>query len=98
MGLTVTKVTPGTTPGGFTRSLGDTNATNAGTDAGTEGSPNTDTVIKRIFDKLGLLFEIGRGETDTDITYLKMFNADGEACYVYPNADQNDITVSATKP
>lgn len=46
----------------------------------------------------GVFVGVGRGVTDTDITYLAMKNADGELCYVYPNAAQNDITVSATKP
>lgn len=39
-----------------------------------------------------------RGETDTDITGLILHNADGEACYVYPNATQDDIIVSSTRP
>jgi hypothetical protein len=41
---------------------------------------------------------LGRGATDTDITFIALRNADGELCYVYPNAAQNAIVVSATKP
>ena len=41
---------------------------------------------------------LGRGETDTDITYIALYNADGEKCYIYPNTDQDDIVVSGTKP
>jgi len=41
---------------------------------------------------------IGRGSTDTDITYLMLKNADGEICYLYPNATQDALTVSNTKP
>jgi hypothetical protein len=42
--------------------------------------------------------EIGRGTTDTDITYIALRNASGTLCYVYPNASANGITVSSTKP
>lgn len=41
---------------------------------------------------------IGRGTTDTDITFLALTNADAEVCYIYPHADQNAIVVSATHP
>jgi len=46
----------------------------------------------------GVDAEIGRGTTDTDITYMALRNADGELCYVFPNADQNAIVVQAGKP
>jgi hypothetical protein len=39
-----------------------------------------------------------RGTTNTAITGWIMYNADGEACYVYPNATQDGIIVSATIP
>ena len=41
---------------------------------------------------------LGKGATDTDITYWRLQNADGEACYIYPNATQDAIVVSNTKP
>lgn len=41
---------------------------------------------------------LGRGTTDTDITFLALRNADGELCYIYPNATQDGITVSDTHP
>ncbi|MEZ5935825.1 MAG: hypothetical protein R3F54_28730 [Alphaproteobacteria bacterium] len=41
---------------------------------------------------------IGRGTTDTDVVYLRLKNADGEACFIYPNATQDGIVVQATRP
>jgi hypothetical protein len=42
--------------------------------------------------------ELGRGTTDTDITYLGLRNANGTKCYIYPNAAGNGIVVSTEKP
>jgi hypothetical protein len=42
--------------------------------------------------------ELGRGGSDTDITYLALRNANGTKCYIYPNAAGNGIVVSTTKP
>ena len=52
-----------------------------------------ETIIRRIND-----ISPKNGVTDTDITYITLKNADGEICYIYPNATQTDIIVSATKP
>lgn len=41
---------------------------------------------------------VKRGDSDTDITYIALYNSDGEKCYIYPNATQDGITVSGTKP
>jgi len=49
-------------------------------------------------DSTGELGEIGRGTTDTDITYLKLYNASGGACYVYPSATKTGVIVSGAKP
>ena len=84
--------------GGYTRSLGDTNATNAGTAAGTEGSPYADDVTKAFFDKLGLMARLGRGQTDTDITYVELMNENGTSVFIFPNAAGNGVTVQTTKP
>ena len=51
-----------------------------------------------VSDVSGEMVEVDRGTTDTDITFIKLYNADGEACYIYPNADQNAIVVQAAKP
>lgn len=40
----------------------------------------------------------GRGDTDTDITFIALRNADGTKAYVYPNATPDGVTVSTTKP
>ncbi len=42
--------------------------------------------------------ELGNGASDTDITFIKMRNADGEVTYCYPHADQNAIICQSTKP
>jgi len=42
--------------------------------------------------------EIGRGDTDTDITYIRLKNAGGNDIYIYPNAGGDGVTVSNTKP
>lgn len=42
--------------------------------------------------------EIGRGTTDTDITFIALRNASGAKCYIYPNATGDGIEVSTTKP
>jgi len=42
--------------------------------------------------------EVGRGTTDTDITFITLRNASGTKYYIYPNAAGNGLTVTATKP
>lgn len=42
--------------------------------------------------------EIGRGATDTDITYIALRNASGTKVYIYPDAAGTAVTVSTTKP
>jgi len=51
-----------------------------------------------VSDGSGELAEIGRGTTDTDITYIALRNADGTKCYIYPDAAGTGIVVSTTKP
>lgn len=46
----------------------------------------------------GVEIAFGRGTTDTDITYIRLKNADGESAYVFPNATQDGITVQSTRP
>ncbi len=53
------------------------------------------TTLGKVADILGV---INQGDSDIDITYWLMYNADGEVCYVYPNATQDGILVSASKP
>lgn len=100
MGYTVVKNAPGVTPGGYTVSKGDANATNAGTAAGTEGSPYVDDVIKAMFDKFGLRFAVGLG-SDGLTTFLEMTCSNGgqtTPVFIYLNAGGTAFTFSTTKP
>lgn len=63
-----------------------------------EAQPGTGKETKLIFDEKGLVKVIGRGETNSLITYTGMYNASGTLCYIYPNAAGNGITVSTVKP
>jgi len=41
---------------------------------------------------------IGRGTTDTDITYIALRNSAGTLCYIYPATAGNAIVVQTTVP
>ncbi len=49
-------------------------------------------------DTTGEVMEMGRGDTDTDITFIKLFDSAGTASYIYPATGGTSITVSTTKP
>lgn len=98
MGVTVVTSVPGTTPGGYTRTSGDVVATNAGTSGGKEDNAMDNLQTKNFFDKLGEVAEIGRGVTDTDITYVALRDSVGTKAFVYPTTGGAAITVSTTKP
>lgn len=51
-----------------------------------------------VSDGTGEIARLGRGETDSDITYMVLRNASGDACYIYPDAAGTGVTVSSTKP
>lgn len=42
--------------------------------------------------------ELGRGDSDTDITYIMLKNANGTSVYFYPNSSADALTVSTSKP
>ena len=42
--------------------------------------------------------ELGRGDTDTDITYIKLKNEEGEDVYIYPNEDGDGLEITTIKP
>lgn len=46
----------------------------------------------------GVDVTIGRGDTDTAITFIALRNTDGELCYITGNATQDAVVVSGTKP
>lgn len=52
--------------------------------------------IDRITGTVGI--ELGRGATDTDISYLALRNAGGTLCYVYPDSTGTAIVVTTVKP
>lgn len=64
--------------------------------------------VKRWFDtfvgttggatKAAKVGELGRGTTDTDITYLVLKNASGVDCYIFPDSAGTAITVQTTRP
>ena len=49
-------------------------------------------------DMHGISDAVGRGETDTDITYQTLINEGGDPCFIYPNAAGNGIIVTQTRP
>lgn len=98
MGYTVVVSTPGTTPGGFTRSLGDLVANNAGTSGGKEDNAMDVVSTKQFFDKAGAVCEIGRGLGDTDITFIALKNENGNTVYAYPNAAGNGWIFPGSRP
>lgn len=66
--------------------------------AGTEHAAMTSLAAKEFFDKSGLVLEIGRGTTDTDITYIALKDSNGDTAYIYPTTGGATATVSQTKP
>ena len=42
--------------------------------------------------------ELGRGTTDTSVTFLKLYNTGATAVYVYPNSGGTGVTVTTTAP
>lgn len=53
---------------------------------------------KIILDPLGITSIIGRGDTDLDITYIALFNANGTLVYIYPNNAGTGLIVTTVKP
>ncbi len=54
--------------------------------------------VKSGEDERGEVWAEGRGVNDLNITYLKLYNTNGTACYIYPNAAGTGIIVSPTQP
>ena len=98
MGITVVTSTPGTTPGGYTRSITDLVAVNSGVSGGTEDNAMDQLKTKSFFDKIGQVCEIGRGVTDTDNTYIALKNENGTFSYATINLAGNGWIVSGSKP
>lgn len=49
-------------------------------------------------DMHGVTDTIGRGETDTDITYMTLVNENGDKVFTYPNAAGNGLITTQTRP
>jgi len=56
---------------------------------------SADTAIE---DMTGFRSAVGRGATDTDITFQALRNEDGTVSYTYPNAASNGLITTTTRP
>jgi len=63
-----------------------------------EMGDGVDGTIKLYSDEKGVVAIVGRGETDTLITYLALINTNSQTVYIRPNADGNGLIVNTTKP
>lgn len=72
--------------------------TGAGRHEMKELSGGNNNEMKAFFDDVGLVFLIGRGETDENVTYFAQYNTNGTLIYSYPNAAGNALITTAVKP
>lgn len=82
----------------LTRRLNDPRATAISSGGRDRGHEMTAKVLEQVTDAKGVVYAIGRGESDTKVTYLKLFNTGGTACYLHPNAAGNALVVTTVKP
>lgn len=82
----------------LTRKLNDPRATAVSSGGRDRGHEMTSKVLEQLGDAKGAVYALGRGESDTKVTYIKLFNTGGTACYLYPNAAGNGLIVSTAKP
>jgi hypothetical protein len=82
----------------LTRVLNDPRATAVCSGGRDSGHEMTKKVLDSRVDAKGQVIEIGRGVTDTDITYIALYNSTGVKTYIYPDAAGTAITVTPTKP
>lgn len=61
-------------------------------------SASTSTGTVKVTFASGVDAILGRGTTDTDITFIALRNANGVLAYIYPNSTPDGVTVSTTKP
>jgi hypothetical protein len=54
--------------------------------------------IKTVDDEVAEVGAFGRGVSDPNVTYVKLYNDAGVACYIYPNAAGDGIVVSTVQP
>lgn len=84
---------------GLTRSIpadgGDESRTVA---AGTSRLDASHKRTRTFSDDKGVVFIIGRGESDINITYTAQYNTNGTLVYSYPNANGDGTIVTTVKP
>lgn len=55
-------------------------------------------VFESKFDSKGLVYAVGRGETDPNKTYIELKNTNGTSCFLYPNDAGDGVLCSTVKP
>lgn len=80
------------------RVVNDPRAPYVGDAVNTQANDAGSKVANRWLDQLGRVAQLGRGESDPNVTYLMLFNTNSTECYLYPNADGDALTVSTVKP
>lgn len=72
--------------------------TGAGRHAAQEALAGSDADVDNFDDEFGPVVSFGRGTNDVNITFIALFNTNGDKIYLYPNADGNGVVATATKP
>jgi hypothetical protein len=80
---------------GITAQTGDLLVSNGAAGIGTN-SPDEKFEVEWV--PSGTDAEIGRGTSDTDITFIALRNENGQKVYIYPNAAGNDIIATTVHP
>lgn len=82
----------------ITRVLNDERATRVSDASRHEMNEMSSKVLESKYDTKGLVFAVGRGETDTKKTYIELKNTNGTSCFLYPNDAGDGVVVSTVKP
>lgn len=80
------------------RVVNDPRAPYVGSAVDTESNDAGSKVLKRFLDQKGRVCEVGRGELNTKITYISLFNENGTQCYLYPDATGANPVCTPVKP
>lgn len=82
----------------LTRVLNDPRATAVSSGGRDRGHEMGKAKLESLTDAKGPVAEIGRGTTDTSITYVALYNTNGTKCYLHPNAAGDGIVVTSVIP
>ena len=63
-----------------------------------EAQAGADESMKIGLDEKGIVFEFGRGVSDTNVTFIALKNTNEDTVYIYPNAAGKGVVVTTTKP